>query len=439
MPDNGLIGITSQGEGMHTRTKRIAGLALTALLATGCGGSEERAVQEEGADGGQGGAAAVSNEGEKAKPDPNTSASTLRSTLTGLLEEHQYLAATAVDQRLNADETSFNSAAATLDTNSIAMSNAVTSIYGDQAGSQFLDGWRDHISNYVQYADGRSNPAEAAKADEARAALDRYPEDAGELLSSESDGELDKAELSRMFDMHIDDTVSVIDAQVAQDPKTYDLLKTGSDHLPDLADTMSKGIVQQYPDKFEGDPDAEPSEVRADLTHLLTEHVYLAGTATGKALTGDAAASNAAVQTLDRNSVELSQVVGQGFGNPQAGNEFLTSWRSHIQLFQQYARAAGAKDQAGMDAAKAGLATYREEAGAFFERSSQQVVPKAAIADELEPHVDSVLQVIDAQAENDDKQFENMKAAADHMPPAAGALASAFHAFKTKDEPKEQT
>src|SRR4051794_17215271 len=62
---------------------------------------------------------------------------------------------------------------------------------------------------------------------------------------------------------------------------------------------------------------APASELRAGLTYLLTEHVYLAGIATGTAVKekGDLTKADvkAAVKALDDNSVALSKAVGSAY------------------------------------------------------------------------------------------------------------------------------
>jgi hypothetical protein len=85
--------------------------------------------------------------------------------------------------------------------------------------------------------------------------------------------------------------------------------------------------------------------LRASLTALLSDHVYLAGAAIHQALQdgGDltTAKVGAAVAALDENSVEVAALVGSAY--PDAEQPFLDSWRSHIPFFVNYtiAKATG--------------------------------------------------------------------------------------------------
>src|SRR3954453_10633019 len=86
---------------------------------------------------------------------------------------------------------------------------------------------------------------------------------------------------------------------------------------------------------------------RAVLTDQLVEHVYLAGIATGTALSQgpDSAAYTAAAKTLDNNSVALSKTVGSVYGDAGAA-QFLDLWRKHIGFFVEYTLGAAKGDSA---------------------------------------------------------------------------------------------
>ncbi len=161
------------------------------------------------------------------------------------------------------------------------------------------------------------------------------------------------------------------------------------------------------------------SELRAGLTALLQEHVYLAGIATGTALGGGDLAAPAA--TLDANSVRLSEAIASVYGDG-AGETFLALWRKHIGFFVDYTTASATGDEAGKEAARADLDAYRADFGAFI-ASANPNLPKDAIAEALIPHVATLFAAIDAQAANDPAQFDRLAEAAAHMPGTAQVLA----------------
>lgn len=162
------------------------------------------------------------------------------------------------------------------------------------------------------------------------------------------------------------------------------------------------------------------AELRAGLTALLQEHVYLAGIATGTALSGGDLGPPAAA--LDQNSMGLADAIGSVYG-AAAGESFLALWRKHIQFFVDYTKATATGDAAAKAAAVADLDGYGADFGAFLE-SANPNLPKEAVAEELKPHVATLLAAIDAQAIKDPSQYEKLRMAAEHMPMTAKVLAA---------------
>ncbi|MGZ6791426.1 MAG: hypothetical protein ACXVFV_00615 [Mycobacteriales bacterium] len=173
------------------------------------------------------------------------------------------------------------------------------------------------------------------------------------------------------------------------------------------------------------------AELRAGLTYLLTEHVYLAGIATGTAIAdkGDlnAASFKAAAAALDANSVALSKAIGAAY--PAAEQPFLNSWRQHIGFFVNYTLGKATKNQAMTDKAIKDLDGYRTGFGQLI-NSVVPELPAAAVADELKPHVASLFAAIDAQVAGSPTQFALLETAAGHMPGTAAILAKGIAANK---------
>jgi hypothetical protein len=77
----------------------------------------------------------------------------LRVKLDNLFGEHAVLAMNATNAGVTGSK-SFAAAAKALDNNSVALSKAITSVYGAKAGRTFLNGrfmWRAHIGFFVDY------------------------------------------------------------------------------------------------------------------------------------------------------------------------------------------------------------------------------------------------------------------------------------------------
>jgi 3-keto-L-gulonate-6-phosphate decarboxylase len=173
------------------------------------------------------------------------------------------------------------------------------------------------------------------------------------------------------------------------------------------------------------------AELRAGLTYLLTEHVYLAGIATGTAISKGGNLKDpavvGAVNALDANSVALSKAVGSAY--PAAEKPFLDSWRQHIGFFVNYTLGKATKDTAMVEKAKKDLDGYRTNFGQLI-NSVVPELPADAVADELKPHVASLFAAIDAQVAGSPTQFDLLEKAAGHMPMTAKILAGGIAANK---------
>jgi hypothetical protein len=166
------------------------------------------------------------------------------------------------------------------------------------------------------------------------------------------------------------------------------------------------------------------AELRGGLTYLLTEHVYLAGVATGTAVSKKGNLKDpavvGAVKALDANSVALADALGSVY--PDAKAPFLASWRQHIGFFVDYTLGRATGNKALVTKAQKELDGYRTSFGQLINSVVPQL-PADAVAQELVPHVQSLEAAIDAQVAGSPKQFQLLNDAASHMVGTAKVLA----------------
>ena len=193
--------------------------------------------------------AQMPDEFDGAVDDP---ASQLQQGLTDLLDSHVFLAGIAVEQGVlqGLDSPQFQAAAGTLDTNSVDLSKAVASVYGDEAGKQFLKLWRAHIGMFVEYTTGAATGDEKMQ-QKAQKELDRYRKDFGAFIEKATGGELKSADTEAALQMHVSSLIAAIDAVVAGDGGAFDLLyEAANGHMPETATALSGAIVRQSPEEF---------------------------------------------------------------------------------------------------------------------------------------------------------------------------------------------
>ncbi|MEX2553138.1 MAG: hypothetical protein WD627_09095 [Actinomycetota bacterium] len=170
--------------------------------------------------------------------------------------------------------------------------------------------------------------------------------------------------------------------------------------------------------------------LRAGLTQLLQEHVYLAALATGAALRGDNAGFTAHAAALNgpanSNSSDLVDAVRSAYGD-EVGTAFDGLWRSegHIPAVVAYTQAVAKGDKAGADRAVADLLAYAETFGTTM-NSVNENLPEAAVTDGVKMHITTLKDVIDAQKAGDAaKAASALREAAHHMGEFAATLAEA--------------
>jgi hypothetical protein len=318
----------------------------------------------------------------------DTTAAQLRSKLTGLLQEHVYLAAAVASSKGRADETA--AAQAALDGNTDALAANMKAIFsGDDAkvATQFPDLWKGGV---VQNAGALASLFSGA-----------LPGLAADKVS----GPLTAAE------------------QGVGNGANFNGLRAAAAQMATLASTLTGAIHQKYPDKIGGDPASKAADLLATLHAGLREHVYLASAATNGALGGRADEFAAASSALDANSNDLTAAIGSVYGS-EAGKAFDPLWKKHIGFLVDYTNAVAGKQQTKADEAIGKLLAYAEDFGAFISSASPKLT-KDAVAELVKTHILTLKDVIDAQAaKNFSKAYGTERTAADHMTMIATGLAT---------------
>ena len=237
----------------------MAALMAFALIGVACSsGTSDTAAEDEAAAAAEAAEDDTSDDSmsddestEGTAPTVDTAAATLTRDLTGLLVDHEYLAGGAVLMGVTAgpDSPEFKAAAAALDKNSVQLSEAIASVYGEAGGKKFLSLWRAHIGFFVDYTLAKAGGDEAG-IKTAKKNLDGYRNDFGAFIEGATEGGLPADAVADALTPHVTSTIAAIDSVIAGDGKAFDLLREASSHLPGIATALSGAIVTQFPEKF---------------------------------------------------------------------------------------------------------------------------------------------------------------------------------------------
>jgi hypothetical protein len=184
------------------------------------------------------------------KPDTMTPAADLRVALDTLLGEHALLAVAATQKGLDGAE-DFEAAAAALDANSVEVSEAIASVYGEEAAEQFLDApslWRDHIRFFVDYTVALAENDKAGQKEAVDNLIGYTGAFSGFLAQATG---LPQDALQEGVTMHVMQLKGSLDAYAKGNyEKAHTLARAAYKHMVATGDTLSQAIAEQNPDMF---------------------------------------------------------------------------------------------------------------------------------------------------------------------------------------------
>ncbi|MEQ8833559.1 MAG: hypothetical protein RIB67_03860 [Miltoncostaeaceae bacterium] len=222
----------------------LAALVLAALLAFGlvaCGDDDDEADAP---------ATTAAMEADAPAPTAATPAADLRVTLDRLLGEHAVLAMNAMQKGHDGAE-DFDPAVAAVLANSDDLAAAVGSVYGEEAGSAFLELWNSHINFFVDYTVATAGDDEAGR-EAAQEDLAGYRSGFAAFLAG-ANPNLPEETVDQVVGIHVGHLSDWMTAYNAGDHETAaDLYREAYAHMFVIGDALSGAIVAQFPENFQG-------------------------------------------------------------------------------------------------------------------------------------------------------------------------------------------
>lgn len=397
--------------------RAAAGLTVVVLSATACGGSSS------------GGTKSVSprtSTSSAATDATATPAAELRAGLDQLFREHVNLTGFAVQTAVTNGIGSANTTQAlgALDGNTVALGDAIGSVYGAAARKAFLKMWRAHIGFFVEYTKGLAAHDNSMVSD-AQAKLANYKKDFAKFLGGAT--MIPAAAIAAELQGHIQTLESAIQAIVTKSPDAAAKLQMAAEHMDGTAAALAAGIAKEK--GLSGNPDGDASALRTALTGLLVQHVAQTGavvqTAVETSLTSPQ--TSGAVKALDQNTLALGEAIGSVYGDA-ARTAFVKMWRAHIGLFVEYTKGLATNDKQMVTQAQAKLANYKRDFAKFLGTATG--LPAGAVASDLQGHIMTLEDAIQAIVTKSPTAAAKISMAETHMAGTAAVLAKAIAAQK---------
>ena len=236
------VTIDNVRRGFLTPLRLSAALGAVVLFVAACGGTKTASKP----------AASQTPAATAGAANVDTPEANLRVHLTELFNEHVALASAATGAALGGRTAEFQAAAATLDQNSVAIAHLVGSVYGSDAETAFLQGWRNHIGFFVDYTQADATHDDAKK-QKALDDLNNYAVQVAQFFNAANGMPLD-ATIALMKE-HVVTLTSVIDAQAAGDQTAvYTKLAASMAHMQMLADPIAAATARKFPQQFAVNP-----------------------------------------------------------------------------------------------------------------------------------------------------------------------------------------
>jgi len=282
--------------------------------------------------------------------------------------------------------------------NQTDIGNAVAGFYGEEAGAALTELLRGHILTAADLIAA----AKAGDQDAVAAASDAWYANADEISAflAGANPAWPEDALQHMMDMHLDQTLEEATAELTGDYATsiakYDEIIT---HIQEMADTLSAGIITQFPDMF-GEPSL-PKDQEALYTamrDLWVDHTYWTREYIVSAA-ADLPQAGMVAERLLQNQTDIGNAVA-GFYGDEAGAALTELLRGHILTAADIITAAKAGDQDAVNAANEAWYANADEISAFL-AGANPAWPEDALQHMMDMHLDQTLTEATSQLTGD--------------------------------------
>lgn len=184
--------------------------------------------------------------------NPNTAAGDFRATVNRIAAEHFALSQLSMTKGFNGAK-DFDFADWAQDQNTEEFRAAIASIYGEDAGTQFVQLWNnEHISVQSELATAQAAENQETVVEATNALTSTFATNLGTFLSTATENRMPMKETIAGVSAHESTVVDTFQQYVAGDYKTsYETYRTGYAIMFDIGKGLSGAIVDQFPENFE--------------------------------------------------------------------------------------------------------------------------------------------------------------------------------------------
>jgi hypothetical protein len=282
---------------------------------------------------------------------------------------------------------------ASLQDNTDALSQLVTTAYGDAQADRFTRLWQRHITDLVAYAKGVASHDASAK-QTARTALLADADAYGAWLAQASGGRVRASDATAGVRMHVQELMTQADTYAAGDYRqAYRIERQAYEHMFTAGAGLAKASVT--PELAVG-LDAPPARLRSAFAMLLGEHLELIIGAQRATFAG-APRFEAAAAQVNANTSALTKGMGAIVG-PRKAAEFQSAWADHVEGLLAYSTAAAGNDEAAKATAAQNLDGFAARLALYFSDIVGKKLPVEPLTDAITAHDQHLIDHVEAYA-----------------------------------------
>jgi hypothetical protein len=233
-------------------------------------------------------------------------------------------------------------------------------------------------------------------------------------------------------------------------PDPFTGARDAAGRMPAFAQSLATGLAAAA--HTSGDPGSRAADVRARLTQLLVEHVYLEGMlAAAVNFKGEKdALSKAAVGAVDANAKALAKVLTALGESPsdapspapvatpaatddssddnseRTSTDFLTAWRAHDGDLLDFAVAARERIKADEDHLRDNLGDWSQATSHALKSMAGGNLRSTDVRYALDKYTDALTDAMESLAKQNDKGYDQLRKAAANVETVAATLARGF-------------
>jgi hypothetical protein len=354
------------------------------MVGVACGSNHQTSTAVKATAGQQ---AAVAHITHAAAPSTSSDATKLYTTMRQLWSDHMQYTVMTVDAFFHNND-ALQPRLNRLLQNQKDIGAAIVPYFGQDAGNKLTDLLTTHINQAVPVLTAAKNGDQAALK---KASDDWYAnaKQIADFLSAANPENWPTSATEPMMKTHIDQTttyaVDLLKGNYAQAVTDYD---KAFDHMMEMADTLSKGIIAKFPDKVGGSAAANQAQIALydTMRQLWTDHMqYTVMTVDSFFHNNDALQPR--LNRLLQNQKDLGAAIVPYFGQ-DAGNKLTDLLTTHIKQAVPVLTAAKSGDQAALKKASDDWYANAKEIADFLSAANPENWPTSATEPMMKTHID---------------------------------------------------